>query len=114
MLKLSSNLRRIHSLIGHRAEISSAQFNWDCSTIVTGSMDKTCKLWDASSGQCIGVLNGHEDEVLDVVFDYTGQYVATASADCTARIYNALTHECISKLEGHQGEISKVCILINK
>lgn len=71
-------------------------------------MDKTCKLWDTSSGQCIGVLKGHDDEVLDVVFDYTGQYIATASADCTARIYNALTHECISKLEGHQGEISKV------
>jgi dynein assembly factor with WDR repeat domains 1 len=79
--------------------------------IITGSMDKTCKIWDSGSGQCIGCLIGHEDEVLDVVFDYTGQYIATASADCTARIYNALTHELISKLEGHQGEISKVNII---
>ncbi len=100
--------RRIHSLIGHKAEISSAQFNWDCSLIITGSMDRSCKIWDAGSGQCVGVLVGHEDEVLDVVFDYTGQYIATASADCTARVYNAFTHEFISKLEGHQGEISKV------
>lgn len=42
--------RRIHTLIGHRAEISSAQFNYDCSVIATGSMDKTCKLWDVASG----------------------------------------------------------------
>jgi len=42
---------KMHTLIGHRAEISSAQFNWDCSLIVTGSMDKTVKLWDAASGQ---------------------------------------------------------------
>ena len=41
---------KIHSLIGHTAEVSSAQFNWDCSRIVTGSMDKTCKLWDTLSG----------------------------------------------------------------
>lgn len=34
--------RLLHTLIGHRGEISSAQFNWDCSLIVTGSMDKTC------------------------------------------------------------------------
>lgn len=34
--------RMLHILIGHRGEISSAQFNWDCSLIVTGSMDKTC------------------------------------------------------------------------
>ncbi|CAF4907609.1 unnamed protein product, partial [Rotaria socialis] len=38
---------KIHTLISHTAEVSSAQFNWDCSRIVTGSMDKTCKLWDA-------------------------------------------------------------------
>jgi len=42
--------RKMHTLIGHRAEISSAQFNWDCSLIATGSMDKTVKLWDTASG----------------------------------------------------------------
>lgn len=48
----SENLSsKIHTLIGHTAEVSSAQFNWDCSRIVTGSMDKTCKLWDALSGK---------------------------------------------------------------
>lgn len=36
--------RRVHTLIGHRGEISNVQFNWDCSLIVTGSMDKTCKV----------------------------------------------------------------------
>ena len=44
--------RRVQSLVGHKAEISSAQFNWDCSLIATGSMDKTCKLWDVGSGVC--------------------------------------------------------------
>ncbi len=73
--------RKIHTLIGHRGEISSAQFNYDCSLIVTGSMDKTCKIWDTGSGKCIGTLRGHDDEILDVVFDYTGQYIASASAD---------------------------------
>lgn len=30
--------RRLHTLIGHRAEISNAMFNFDCSLIVSGSM----------------------------------------------------------------------------
>jgi len=30
--------RRVHTLIGHRGEISNAQFNFDSSFIVTGSM----------------------------------------------------------------------------
>ena len=49
-LKSCANFRRIHTLIGHRAEVSSAQFNYDCSVIASGSMDKTCKLWDVASG----------------------------------------------------------------
>uniref|UniRef100_A0A670YQ61 Dynein assembly factor with WD repeats 1 n=1 Tax=Pseudonaja textilis TaxID=8673 RepID=A0A670YQ61_PSETE len=65
----------------HRAEISSAQFNWDCTLIITGSMDKTCMLWNALTGKRVATLTGHDDEVLDVCFDYTGQRIASASAD---------------------------------
>lgn len=34
----------VHTLIGHVGEISNVQFNWDCSLIISGSMDKTCKV----------------------------------------------------------------------
>uniref|UniRef100_A0A8V0ZUQ5 Dynein assembly factor with WD repeat domains 1 n=1 Tax=Gallus gallus TaxID=9031 RepID=A0A8V0ZUQ5_CHICK len=99
----------LHVLIGHRGEISSAQFNWDCSLIVTGSMDKTCMLWNATTGAHIATLTGHSDEIMDVCFDYAGQRIATASADGSGRVYNAETKKCIAKLEGHGGEISKIC-----
>ena len=36
--------QKLMTLIGHRGEISSAQFNWDCSFIITGSMDKMVKV----------------------------------------------------------------------
>jgi len=49
--------RKMHTLIGHRAEISSAQFNWDCSLIATGSMDKTVKLWDTASGMLYTLIS---------------------------------------------------------
>uniref|UniRef100_A0A670YSJ0 Dynein assembly factor with WD repeats 1 n=1 Tax=Pseudonaja textilis TaxID=8673 RepID=A0A670YSJ0_PSETE len=93
----------------HRAEISSAQFNWDCTLIITGSMDKTCMLWNALTGKRVATLTGHDDEVLDVCFDYTGQRIASASADGSARVYDAETKKCVAKLEGHTGEISKIC-----
>ena len=73
--------RRKFTLIGHRAEISNAQFNYDSSLIATASMDQTARLWDTRTGQAIATLRGHEDEVLDVAFDYTGLKLATASAD---------------------------------
>ena len=73
--------RRKFTLIGHRAEISNAHFNYDGSLIATASMDQTAKLWDPRTGQAIATLRAHEDEVLDVAFDYTGMKLATASAD---------------------------------
>ena len=48
---LISHFSRIHTLIGHKAEIRSAQFNYDCSLIATGSMDKTCKIWETNHGE---------------------------------------------------------------
>uniref|UniRef100_A0A8C6R2L2 Dynein assembly factor with WDR repeat domains 1 n=1 Tax=Nannospalax galili TaxID=1026970 RepID=A0A8C6R2L2_NANGA len=99
---------KVYTLIGHRAEISSALFNWDCSLILTASMDKTCMLWDATDGKYVATLTGHDDEILDSCFDYTGKLIATASVDGTARVYSAATRKCITKLEGHEGEISKI------
>jgi dynein assembly factor with WDR repeat domains 1 len=65
---------------------------------VTGSIDKTCKLWDVGSGTCIETFKGHTDEVLDACFNSTGNKLVTASADGTARVYNVFTGACTAVL----------------
>ncbi|KAM9542398.1 LOW QUALITY PROTEIN: dynein assembly factor with WD repeat domains 1 [Guaruba guarouba] len=96
----------LHTLKGCQGEISSEQFTWDCSLIVTGSMDKTFMMWNSMIGTHIATLRDHNEEILDV-FDYMGQCIATASTDGDQQVYNAETKKCIAKLEGHRGEISK-------
>lgn len=46
----------VHTLVGHRAEISSLAFNYEGTMVATASMDKTCKLWDTRSGKLIHTL----------------------------------------------------------
>ena len=48
--------RKVHTLIGHHGEVSCAQFNHEGVLVATGSMDKTCKLWDARTGACVTTL----------------------------------------------------------
>ena len=48
--------RSIHTLLGHRGEISSVAFDYSGNMLATGSMDKTCKVWDIRSGELVSTL----------------------------------------------------------
>ena len=84
----------------HQAEISSVQFEFTGEYAVTGSIDRTCKIWDVGSGEVVHTLTGHTDEVLDVNFNALGTKLVTASADSTARVYSSMTGTCIGVLDG--------------
>ena len=44
---------------------------------ISGSIDRTCKLWDIRGGSVVHTLRGHNDEILDVCFNNTGTKVVT-------------------------------------
>jgi WD40 repeat protein len=48
---------RIQTLYGHRNWVSSVAFSHDGTQVVSGSDDKTVKIWDAGSGACLKTLN---------------------------------------------------------
>ena len=47
------------ALKGHTAQVFGVAFSPDGRRIVTGSYDKTVKVWDAATGQELLVLKGH-------------------------------------------------------
>ena len=56
--------------------------------IVTGSFDRTAKLWDCATGQCEATYTGHTMEIVCLSFDPTGYLVATGSMDGTCKIWD--------------------------
>src|SRR5215207_3110324 len=81
--------REILILRGHEDGVFSAGFSPDGTRIVTGSWDKTARVWMADgSGQPV-VLRGHEDGVLSAGFSPDGARVVTGSWDRTARVWMA-------------------------
>jgi WD domain, G-beta repeat len=85
-------------LVGHQDQVSSAAFSPDGARIVTASLDRTARLWDATTGQEIIALRGHEDQVSSAAFSPDGARIVTASLDRTARLWDATTGQEITRI----------------
>ena len=62
-------------------------FNKSGSRFITGSYDRTCKVWDTVSGEEILTLEGHRNVVYAVAFNNPyGDKIATGSFDKTCKV----------------------------
>src|SRR5262249_947789 len=79
------------TLQGHTDMVLRASFSADGSRIVTASMDKTARVWDATTGIVLRTLKGHTDRLYAASFSPDGSRIVTGSADQTARVWDAHT-----------------------
>lgn len=69
--------------------------------LVSGSRDKTIKVWDVSIGQCLLTLVGHDNWVRGVVWHPGGKYILSCSDDKTIRVWDIVNKRCSKTLEAH-------------
>ena len=94
------------TLEGHKNVVYAIAFNNPYGDkIVTGSFDKTAKLWDANTGKCQHTFRGHATEIVCLSFDPQSKMVATGSMDSTAKLLDVETGKEVSTLLGHTAEI---------
>ena len=67
--------------------------------IVSGSEDKTVRVWDASTGESLQVPEGHPGGVNSVAFNRDGTRIVSGSVD-EVRVWDASTGESLQVLEG--------------
>jgi WD40 repeat protein len=74
------------TLVGHKASLLSAEFNAEGTLVLTAGYDRTVRVWDAQTGECLVAHIGHEGAINAARFSERGVLVATAGSDKTARI----------------------------
>ncbi len=93
--------RQLAVLAGHTDKVRAAAFSPDGRRIVTGSYDKSARIWDAETGQQLRLLSGHTKGLRSAAFSPDGLRIVTASLDKTARIWDAETGRELMVLTGH-------------
>ena len=78
--------------------------------IVSASRDKTIKIWDLETNECIRTLVGHTDAVKCVEILPTSQLIS-CSNDKSIKIWNTGTGECVKTLTGHADLVTCLKVL---
>ena len=96
-------------IIGHSAPVYSVSWSptpaKSPAYLLTGSGDKTIRLWSADSYKAIVVYKGHSQPVWDVKWGPFGQYFVSGSGDATGRIWSVEHINPLRILAGHLGDI---------
>ena len=83
----------------HTGWLRSLAFSPDGTSLVSGSDDKTIKLWDVQTGGAIKVFHGHTNWVLSVSISGDGTIIVSGSSDKTIRLWGIQTKECHHMIE---------------
>src|SRR5262249_52299610 len=79
-------------LKGHTEAIYTVSFTPDGKHVLTGSFDKSLKLWDVATGKEVKSLAGqagHQNLVLTAAFSPDGRLIASGGADNQVRLWEA-------------------------
>jgi WD40 repeat protein len=77
------------TLKGHSGCVNTIGFSPDGTRVITGSEDRTVKLWDTKTGAEVLTLKGHTESVQTASFSADGTRIVTGSADYTAVIWDS-------------------------
>ena len=100
--------RKALTFKGHTGSVSAAAFRSDGHRIVSGSADKTVKVWDSVTGEVLLTLEGHKGIVTCVAFSPDGKRIVSGSADQTLQMWDAETGKNMLTFTGHTDIVKSV------
>lgn len=96
------------TLYGHRDRIEDVALSEDGRIAVSGSFDKTLRIWDAVAGKELHCCSGHKEWVFGVAVSRDGRYAASASKDNTIRLWDTENGTELAVLYGHSHWVNSV------
>jgi WD40 repeat protein/tRNA A-37 threonylcarbamoyl transferase component Bud32 len=101
------------TLVGHEDGVWSVALSPGGHILVTGSWDKTIKVWNVATGQLLRTLMGHQEAVWSVAVSGDGNTLASGSSDQEIKIWNLPSGQLLHTLIGHSNWVAAVALSPN-
>ena len=98
---------------GHDTAVNSAIYTIDGEKIISASSDKTIKIWNVRTGDCIKTLTGHSSSVNSVELAPNSQHIISASDDNTLKLWDIVSGRCLRTYYGHQDKVQSAIFNID-
>ena len=77
-------------------------------TFLSASNDRTIKLMDITTGECLKTFGGHSNKV-NFVCQMSDTTFLSGSDDNTIKLWDITTGECVKIFEGHSLGVNSIC-----
>lgn len=92
--------KQLFTLTGHGDRVNALAVTPDSNRLISGSNDKTIKVWSLETAKELFTLIGHTDWVNDVAVTPNGKCVISASSDHTLKVWDLKTQKIIASFTG--------------
>src|SRR5262249_50739313 len=106
---------------GHRGQVNAGALSPDGTLVLSGSGDRTARLWNAKTGTELEALPGHTEYLWAVAFSPDGKLALTAGGgyreatgewkfgeDFAIRVWDVATRKEVGRLKGHTQSVNSV------
>lgn len=89
-------------LEGHEDLVLAIVLMKDGKNIISGSVDKTIRIWDLESGVCPKIIEALDWSVNTIVVAPDAKRIVSSSWDHTTRIWDVDSRSCIKTIKKHE------------